>query len=155
LCDIFAFVVKKTIQQTFNRNKDMKAISIYGEYVQQMMDGEKTEEYRSWNTNHRGDLLICTTATSEYYGFTACVVDLYDTEQREETDDNGDTFTYYAWKLRNFRWCVPSKVIGKQGFYQVPNAQVMLLSHYPSREQDGVWNKGLETCQKPPKRRVP
>jgi len=39
----------------------MKALSISPEYALEILAGRKTIEYRSWKTNHRGDLLICST----------------------------------------------------------------------------------------------
>ena len=40
----------------------MKALSIRSDYAADIMNGTKTEEYRSWSTKYRGDLLICNTA---------------------------------------------------------------------------------------------
>ena len=39
----------------------MKALSIHPEYTHYIFPGEKTIECRTWNTNYRGDLLICAT----------------------------------------------------------------------------------------------
>ena len=44
----------------------MKAISIHAPWGAQIMAGWKTEEYRSWQTDYRGDLLICT--SKKQYG---------------------------------------------------------------------------------------
>ena len=40
----------------------MLALSISPDYALEMLEGLKTTEYRSWQTKHRGDLLICSTA---------------------------------------------------------------------------------------------
>ena len=40
----------------------MKALSIHPYFVMQIFAGRKTIEVRSWETNYRGDLLICSTA---------------------------------------------------------------------------------------------
>ena len=37
----------------------MKAISIKNPYATQILRGSKVIEYRSWDTKHRGDLLVC------------------------------------------------------------------------------------------------
>ncbi len=40
----------------------MQALSIRPEFAMEILVGEKTEEYRTWKTHHRGDLLICNSA---------------------------------------------------------------------------------------------
>lgn len=37
----------------------MKALSVRQPYTTSIACGEKTVEWRSWTTRHRGDLLIC------------------------------------------------------------------------------------------------
>ena len=37
----------------------VKALSIYPEPVMDIFMGDKTIEYRTWQTDYRGDLLIC------------------------------------------------------------------------------------------------
>lgn len=40
----------------------MKALSVRGDYVMDMITGKKKIEYRTWYTKYRGDLLMCSTA---------------------------------------------------------------------------------------------
>lgn len=40
----------------------MKALSIHPAYAMLIVSGLKTVECRSWTTNYRGDILICSTA---------------------------------------------------------------------------------------------
>lgn len=40
----------------------MKALSVRGDYVMSMISGRKKVEYRSWKTNYRGPILMCSTA---------------------------------------------------------------------------------------------
>lgn len=40
----------------------MKALSVRGDYVMDMIAGKKKIEYRTWYTKYRGDLLMCSTA---------------------------------------------------------------------------------------------
>ena len=89
----------------------MKAISLYGENWDEIESGNKTEEYRSWPTKYRGDILICYTGTREAPGATSMVADLYDCVPT----DNG----MYAFKLRNVRYFRPFTVIGKQRIFNI------------------------------------
>mgnify|MGYP002711946964 CR=1 FL=1 len=43
----------------------MKAKSIHAEYATDITTGKTTEEYRSWPTSYRGDILICSQPKSE------------------------------------------------------------------------------------------
>ena len=40
----------------------MKAISIQQPWAHLILTDEKQYEYRSWSTDHRGDLLVCSSA---------------------------------------------------------------------------------------------
>lgn len=40
----------------------MKALSIHPYYAQAIVAGQKSVEVRTWKTNYRGDILICSTA---------------------------------------------------------------------------------------------
>lgn len=40
----------------------MKALSIRGDFIIDIIKGKKTIEYRTWTTNYRGPLLLCSTA---------------------------------------------------------------------------------------------
>lgn len=89
----------------------MKAISIKPEYVEEIIFGEKLEEYRTWPTNYRGDILICTTAVGYYPGIAACIVEITDCVK---TNDGG-----YAFKLENGRAIKPFAVKGQQRIYNL------------------------------------
>ena len=116
----------------------MKALSIYAPYVNDICDGSKTEEYRSWKTNYRGDLLICAAARKsgyiwltkdqlppgyddgEYYvnwsglcvtGHAMCIVNLVDCRLLD--DDS------YAWILSDLRLIKPIPIKGKQNLFNV------------------------------------
>ena len=60
----------------------MKALSIMPYYASCIASGEKVEEYRSWKTDYRGDLLICASSRNEgpdlVRGHALCVVELFD-----------------------------------------------------------------------------
>lgn len=100
----------------------MKALSIRSDYVADIMNGTKTEEYRSWSTHHRGELLICNTAKKIrgfVPGYALCVVKITGIEKRQSK--NG---TYYAWKIAPFiengsYWIKPIKVKGQLRLFNV------------------------------------
>ena len=91
----------------------MKALSLRSDYAWDVMTGEKPEEYRPWNTTHRGDLLICSTQKpirGYVPGHALCVVSVEDVEYRDGI---------YAWILK-YRYPVdPFPVKGQQRLYTV------------------------------------
>ena len=57
----------------------MKALSVRGDYIMDMIAGKKKIEYRTWKTNYRGPLLMCSTAkkvAGAAAGYAICVVNL-------------------------------------------------------------------------------
>lgn len=98
----------------------MKALSIHPEYAAEILEGVKTEEYRTWSTNYRGDLLICSTAKKTpgcISGHAICIVELTDIEQLEDGT--------YAWQLTNIRWIKPFPVRGQQRLYTVDDRRII------------------------------
>ena len=89
----------------------MKAISIHPEYVAEIAEGSKTEEYRTWPTKYRGELIICCTATPITYGYADLIAELYDCVK----DEDG----IYAFKLRNVRELKKFRVRGQQRIFNL------------------------------------
>ena len=57
----------------------MKALSVRGDYIMDIIAGKKKIEYRTWKTNYRGPLLMCSTAkkvAGAAPGYAICVVNL-------------------------------------------------------------------------------
>ena len=57
----------------------MKALSVRGDYIMDMIVGKKKIEYRTWKTNYRGPILMCSTAkkvAGAAPGYAICVVNL-------------------------------------------------------------------------------
>lgn len=57
----------------------MKALSVRGDFIMDMIAGKKKIEYRTWKTNYRGPLLMCSTAkkvAGAAPGYAICVVNL-------------------------------------------------------------------------------
>lgn len=87
----------------------MKALSVRGDYVLDMIAGKKKIEYRTWYTKYRGDLLMCSTAkkvAGAVPGYALCVVHLDSVEYCEEDD-------FYHWNISNVRVIKPIHVKGQ------------------------------------------
>ena len=57
----------------------MKALSVRGDYIMDIIAGKKKIEYRTWKTNYRGPILMCSTAkkvAGAVPGYAICVVNL-------------------------------------------------------------------------------
>ena len=101
----------------------MKALSIHPYYAMAIVAGQKTVECRSWSTDYRGDILICSTA-KKYHGtipgHALGVVSLEDVvpfEKRHLKDAlmEPKDFHYnnFAWILSYNRLVVPVPVKGR------------------------------------------
>ncbi|MFD1394178.1 ASCH domain-containing protein [Lacticaseibacillus jixianensis] len=93
----------------------MKALSIRADYAWQILIGEKTSEYRSWPTKHRGDLLICSTAqriAGTIPGHALCVVQIVDCIKLGPNS--------YEWKIGDGGFYIrPFPVKGKQRLFNI------------------------------------
>ena len=93
----------------------MKALSVRGDYIMQMINGTKKIEYRTWKTNYRGPILMCSTAKrvpNSAPGYALCVMDLY------RIDWNDVDQCYYQYiKLKNL--IDPIKVKGQLKLFNV------------------------------------
>ncbi len=92
----------------------MKAISIKNPYATQILRGTKTIEYRSWDTKHCGDLLVCSSANPKVpgmlSGYAICVVNLVDTTYNAADD-------IYEWHLEDVKKIKAFPVKGKLNFF--------------------------------------
>ena len=62
-----------------NTEVAIKAISVRGDFIMDMIAGKKKIEYRTWKTNYRGPILMCSTAkkvAGAAPGYAICVVNL-------------------------------------------------------------------------------
>lgn len=109
----------------------MKALSVRPEYTFDIFVGEQTFEERTWQTDHRGDLLICASAKKEpgyVNGYAYFVIPLLDIRPSREDwfDERGRRVTMYEWTLGKPRAIEPIPVKGKLHLYDVDDA----LIHY-------------------------
>lgn len=117
----------------------MKAISVQQPFAHWILCGEKNYEYRTWSTDHRGDLLICSSANPKIEGtipgHALCVVNVTDVIQvtkknyqeleLDEPPVRGKIL--YAWKLENVRIIKPFPVKGKLNFYYIDDELIELI----------------------------
>lgn len=100
----------------------MKALSIQNPYATDILNGDKPIEFRTWKTNHRGDLLIVSSKNPKFSGMLSghalCVVTLADIRPSEEYDG------YYEWLLENVRPIEPFPVKGKLNLYNVDDSLI-------------------------------
>lgn len=100
----------------------MKALSLHPIYADAIAAGEKKEEYRTWQTPYRGDLLICASTYNDgpefVRGHAICVAELYDIEAPKKGTRN------FSWRLRKIRLIEPFPVKGKLHLFDVSDALV-------------------------------
>ncbi len=103
-----------------------KAISLKQPFANWVCEGKKTIETRTWNTKHRGDLVICSSQNPKIkpHGKALCVVELVDTEPMKKEHETDACCKLYpgawAWHLRNVR-LLPKQVSikGTLGIYDL------------------------------------
>ncbi|WP_283679194.1 ASCH domain-containing protein [Lentilactobacillus sp. Marseille-Q4993] len=97
----------------------MKALSIRADYANEIFMGDKVEEYRSWKTDYRGPLLVCTTQRKikgTIPGHAFVIVNLYDIEKLGDRD--------YAWQIEVEDFIEPFPVKGKLHLYDVDDSLI-------------------------------
>lgn len=116
----------------------MKALSIRNPYAHEILCGEKEIEYRTWQTKHRGDLLICSSKLPKIKntisGHALCVANLSDCVRI--TADNYSEYgvsrsdadeTLYAWLLDDVRVIKPFAVKGKLHLFDVDDELIEII----------------------------
>lgn len=115
----------------------MKAISIRNPFAHLILCGEKEYEYRTWQTDYRGDLLICSSARPKIkntvMGHALCIVRLDDIAEvtaknyaEFDLDEKPDG-KLYAWHLTNLRVINPFPVKGKLNFFEVDDSLIKIF----------------------------
>ena len=130
----------------------MKALSVKQPWAHLITSGEKSIEVRSWQTDYRGKLLICTSqAEKNYffevaeklakvpnelllmpYGVACCIVELVDVRPLEKSDfidaildDDFDCEGQFAWVLANPVPVRFSKILGKLKLFEVADELII------------------------------
>lgn len=100
----------------------MKALSLHPYYAVMIAAGEKTIEYRSWRTDYRGPLIICSSRFNDGpqfpRGYALCAVDL-----RDITGGNRK----YEWHPADVTLIDPFPVKGRLHLFDVPDEKLSRL----------------------------
>ncbi len=110
-----------------NGRNSMKALSIKQPYADLILEGKKTLEIRSWATDHRGRLYICSCKKpyilSLKCGFLLGYVDLVDIRSMQKDDESSACLAYhpgyYAWILKNPIKLESIPIKGKQRIFEI------------------------------------
>ncbi|MEG1344840.1 MAG: ASCH domain-containing protein, partial [Clostridia bacterium] len=107
----------------------MKALSIKPNFADSIACKQKTVEFRTWKTDYRGDILICSSSSGRncfVRGYAICVANLKSIEVYERKKhfkqlycDCSPSKPGYAWILDNIRIIEPVPVKGKLHIYDV------------------------------------
>ena len=132
----------------------MKALSIRNPWATDILCGEKPYEFRSWRTDYRGDLLICSSASPKIKGTISghalCVVRLNDIIEvtakncRDFDLSKGDLAggKLYAWQLTDIRTVKPVPVKGKLNLFEVDDSIIKIVDDANfTDEQAEEWYK--------------
>ena len=129
----------------------MKALSLHPMYAAEIAVGDKPEEYRTWKTDYRGDLLICASTYKDdwFYprGCALCVVNLYDIKWSEEND-------CYAWQIKDIRPIVPFPVKGKLHLYDVDDKLIKFTKRKASPLLFNWWQDDLKIIVPPEEKKI-
>lgn len=103
----------------------MKCLSLRPDWADLVASGDKKSEYRTWSTNHRGDLLIHANKNLPksaegllVSGHCIVVANLYNIKKRKND---------YAWQLKNIRFIKPIKISGQQRLFNVDDNLIEYL----------------------------
>ena len=124
----------------------MRAISIRNPYAHFIMCGEKTIECRTWQTDYRGDVLICSSANPKIKntisGHALCVarLDRIEPFTKEHLDaacmgDMPDKKSF-AWYLEDVRVIKPFAVKGKLNFFDVDDELIEVIGDEDTTEAE-------------------
>lgn len=128
----------------------MKALSIHPLFAMEIATGLKTVECRTWSTDYRGELLICSTAKKLHGtipGHALAVVDLVDIvpftrQHMEAADMTGEVpENAFAWLLKNPRYIVPFAVKGKLSLWDCEEDITYLPTPESEEEDDALGAK--------------
>lgn len=130
----------------------MKALSILPEFTLDIFMGEKAVEYRTWQTDYRGDLLVCASSKKRpgyVCGYAFLVVPLLEIRAEEQPvySDDGKPLTQYDWILGAPKLIKPIPVKGKLHLFDVDDALIEYvdggdLGAYASKEEADAFRTG-------------
>jgi len=131
----------------------VKALSVSSGYAMLIWDGTKTIECRTWQTKHRGELLICSNkdkVPGAIPGRALCIVELVNVRPFTKKDLDAAFLPKEAFDKNSFAWelkykctVMPIEVRGKPGLFDVPDEQIQRIdeSSMTDAEQDELFNR--------------
>lgn len=122
----------------------MKALSVRGDYIMQIIEGTKKIEYRTWQTKYRGPLLMCSTTkkvAGAVPGHAICVVNL----KSIEWDDFDEEF---HWNIELKDLIEPVPVKGQLKLFNVDDSMITSI------EDKKAWEAKIKPLIYTPKRKA-
>jgi hypothetical protein len=117
----------------------MKALSVRQPWANMIASGQKTIETRTWPTDYRGDLLICSSKRPAIApaGYALAIAELYDCHSMTKADEAAACCELYdgawAWMLRKIKpISVRFPVRGQLGLFEVD----LKLKDWPPRASE-------------------
>lgn len=127
----------------------MKALSLRPEWAHLVLCGEKTIECRSWQTDYRGDVLICSSSVKRkgcISGHGLIVAELVDIHELTADDLEDACMSelpdrkLYAWVFDNFRDIKPFPVKGQLKLFDVNDAEIVYTPAETDEEAEANYN---------------
>lgn len=106
----------------------MKALSMNGIFAFDIIGGRKTIECRSWKTNYRGDILICSNKQKSIdgmpQGYALGIAHLagihkFTKKDCEAAEMDNVPPNCWAWEIEHARYVKPFEVRGMPGLFEV------------------------------------
>lgn len=127
----------------------MKALSIEPYYAMQIFAQTKDIEVRTWTTEHRGDILICSTnkhQTNTIPGHALCVARIADIVplqrqhlKRAMLPANFEIDGKFAWILTDLRYIVPFAVKGRLSLWECDHEIEYVAEDCPTDYWDALF----------------
>ena len=132
-----------------------KALSLKQPWLYLIASGIKKIETRTWKTNYRGDILLCSslnkandykniiTSYQEYYkiknnsllleGYALCLANLYDCKEMIKQDEEKACCKIYekahSWFLKDIRLIEPIKVKGQLNLFNINLENIKIIKY--------------------------
>lgn len=129
----------------------MKALSLWPLWAMEILEGYKTIECRTWKTDYRGTIVICSSSHKQHRCIAShalCLADIVDIVpfRRKHLKDAGmdqmPDGSCYAWILDNIRPIVPVLVKGKLHLWEY-DGKIELLDEKKfksKKEEKAFWD---------------
>lgn len=137
----------------------MKALSIYAPFATAIAANLKTIETRSWSTDYRGEILICSTVKDKNYkpikdyfifGKALAIAAIKDCTKFKKTDyekamvdPSVDMTDMYSWHLTDIKPIKPIDIKGQQRIYntKIDRQDLEILTVQSEDELLNYWYK--------------